>query len=108
MTSATCDEGAFEIVARLDELDEGSGRCVQVAGRTIALFRAGTAVYALDDQCPHQDASLAEGDLEDGVLMCPLHGWTFDVATGQVLNGLKSVRVHEVRIEAGNVLVALR
>ena len=30
------------------------------------------------DRCLHRNAKLSEGDLEDGCLRCPYHGWTYD------------------------------
>jgi vanillate O-demethylase monooxygenase subunit len=50
-----------------------------IAGRTIALFRdrAGVA-RALDARCPHRGANLAGGEVTDGCLACPYHGWRFD------------------------------
>ena len=32
------------------------------------------------DRCLHRNAKLSEGRLEDGCLMCPYHGWTYDAA----------------------------
>ena len=103
--SSGSGEYGFVTVAVLSELAEGIGRCVRVAGKEIALFRIGPKVYAVDDHCPHQDASLAEGDLEETTLMCPLHGWTFDITDGRVLNGEKCVPVYEVQIEGEEVRV---
>lgn len=39
-------------------------------------------LYALNDDCTHAIASLSEGRLEDGLLICPVHGGSFDVTTG--------------------------
>jgi phenylpropionate dioxygenase-like ring-hydroxylating dioxygenase large terminal subunit len=56
---------------------------VTVAGRSIALFRAGGgAVGALDDVCPHRRMSLSRGSVVGDRLQCSYHGWTFD-AQGQ-------------------------
>ena len=32
--------------------------------------------------CPHEDVALAGGDLEGSELVCPGHGYGFDLATG--------------------------
>lgn len=42
--------------------------------------RSGRAT-AMVDRCLHRNARLSEGDLFDGLLGCPYHGWTYD-ATG--------------------------
>lgn len=41
-----------------------------------------TALYAVNDTCTHQDASLSEGWLEGCLIECPLHAAAFDLRTG--------------------------
>jgi phenylpropionate dioxygenase-like ring-hydroxylating dioxygenase large terminal subunit len=43
----------------------------------IARFATGE-VLAADTACPHKGARLSNGCIQDGTLMCPYHGWTFD------------------------------
>ncbi len=103
--SSANPEPEFVTVARLADLPQGVGVCVRLGDEPIALFRCGEEVHAIHNTCPHQDGELAEGDLDGTVIMCPLHGWTFDVRTGQVLNGEKSVASYPVRIEGDEVKV---
>jgi 3-phenylpropionate/trans-cinnamate dioxygenase ferredoxin subunit len=42
-------------------------------------------VFAIADTCPHEEASLSEGFLEDGAVECPWHSSLFDVRTGELL-----------------------
>jgi len=62
------------------------GTCVTVAGKKLALFRADGKIFAIDDTCTHDEASLSEGTLihEEGrcVVECPWHGAHFDICTG--------------------------
>lgn len=37
----------------------------------------GTAVSVAEDRCPHRDAALSGGWIEDGCLVCPYHGWEY-------------------------------
>jgi nitrite reductase (NADH) small subunit len=73
---------AFVPVADLAELLPDEGTIVAVGARRIALFRRGGEVHALDNVCPHAGGPLGLGDLRDGVVSCPFHGWQFDVRTG--------------------------
>ncbi|WP_322816265.1 non-heme iron oxygenase ferredoxin subunit [Chloroflexus sp.] len=73
-------------VCTLDDVPVGSGRAFTVGGRRIAIFRvAEHDVYALDDLCSHDEASLSEGDLdtEELCVECPMHGSLFDLRTGK-------------------------
>ena len=48
-------------------------------GRRLVFFRSESGqVSALDDSCPHRNAPLSAGEVADGQLACPYHGWRFD------------------------------
>ncbi len=66
-------------------------------------------VFAIDDTCTHQDASLADGWLEDCWVECPLHASKFNLKTGAVdaPPARRPVRTHEVVIEDGVIHVRL-
>ncbi|MEE1757526.1 bifunctional 3-phenylpropionate/cinnamic acid dioxygenase ferredoxin subunit [Streptomyces sp. NPDC014892] len=66
-------------------------------------------VYAIDDTCTHQDASLADGWLEGCEVECPLHASKFDLRTGAVDSppAKLPVRTHEVVVEDGMIYVRL-
>jgi len=60
-------------------------RAVKVLGEELVLFRDDQGrVGLLGLHCPHRGASLEYGDIEDGGIRCPYHGWLFDVG-GQCL-----------------------
>jgi phenylpropionate dioxygenase-like ring-hydroxylating dioxygenase large terminal subunit len=73
----------WQPTALLDELDEVPGRplkALRIMGHDLVLFRDETGKLGLIDRdCPHRNADLAFGRLEDGGLRCPFHGWLFDV-----------------------------
>ena len=66
-------------------------------------------VFAIDDTCTHQDASLSDGWLEGCEVECPLHASRFDLRTGQVdaPPAKRPVRTHQVMISDGVIHVAL-
>ena len=85
-----------------------SGEAVRVGGPTpIAVFNADGELYAIDDTCTHQDASLADGWLEGCMVECPLHASCFDLRTGQVSGppAKRPVRTHRVVVLDGMVYV---
>lgn len=72
-------------VARLEDIPERSPLAVFVGPWAIALYRVGDQVYATDDTCSHQGASLSEGWYEGFTVTCPAHGGQFDIRTGQAV-----------------------
>ncbi len=87
------------------------GEAVRVDGDVpIAVFHTEEGeVFAIDDTCTHQDASLAEGWVEGCEVECPLHASKFDLRTGQVdaPPAKKPVRTHAVVIEGEDIYVDL-
>lgn len=92
------------------DADIGAGRLygVRVGEVPVLLVRLNGVVYAIGRICTHEYADLADGELEDGCVVCPLHGSRFDIATGQALTlpAVLPEPVYEVRIEHGIVYVA--
>ncbi|MGH7887692.1 MAG: Rieske 2Fe-2S domain-containing protein [Candidatus Binatia bacterium] len=61
-------------------------QAVKVLGEDLVLFRddkGGVGLLGL--HCSHRGSSLEYGDIEDGGLRCPYHGWLFDIR-GQCLD----------------------
>lgn len=55
---------------------------VTVNGEDVVLYRRGSEIFALGNECPHQGGNLCDGWIEGDILSCPLHGWEFDLRTG--------------------------
>jgi nitrite reductase (NADH) small subunit len=68
---------------KLNEIPVGEGRALAVGEEQVAVFRLrdGT-LRALGAVCPHRGGPLADGLLDDRVVVCPLHGFTYDLSTG--------------------------
>lgn len=65
-------------------------------------------VFAIEDACNHAGASLAEGWVEDKCVVCPVHGYVFELRTGKLLRpkGLcADQRTYPTKIEGDDVLV---
>lgn len=93
-------------VAKKSEIPSDLGKCVEAKGREIALFQVKGKVYALNHICPHQGGPLAEGGVDDGVVTCPWHGWSFNVTTGEcTFNPSIKQGTYPVKEEGEDILV---
>lgn len=100
-------EGSSEVrVAAVDDLCDGQSRVVHVGKRDMALVRV-TALefYALSNVCRHAFAPLSEGFVEGYTLMCPWHGWRYDVRDGTTDHPGADVKTYAVTVRAGEVFV---
>ena len=99
------------LVCRRQDVEPGTARCFEVAGRRVAVVRIGDEVLAVDDRCSHEDFSLADGEVIADLceIECSKHGSTFDLRTGepQSLPATKAVAVHRVELRGDDVLVEL-
>jgi nitrite reductase/ring-hydroxylating ferredoxin subunit len=85
--------------------DDGSGLAFEVGSRRVALFRHDGRLHAIDDQCPHQGASLGMGIALAGEVTCPWHAWHFDLSSGCNTDGLSArVEVFPLRVGPGGTL----
>ncbi|MCU1405079.1 MAG: hcaC 2 [Glaciihabitans sp.] len=94
----------------LSSLPRGEGVRFDEVEPPIAIFHTDDGeVFAIDDTCTHQDASLADGWLEGCAVECPLHASQFDLRTGaaDVPPAKRPVRVHQVTVTDGEVYVTL-
>jgi 3-phenylpropionate/trans-cinnamate dioxygenase ferredoxin subunit len=65
-------------------------------------------IYAIEDACNHAGASLTEGWLEGACVVCPMHGYVFELRTGKLLRpkGLcGDQRVYRAQVEGDEVVV---
>src|SRR5437899_9582795 len=53
------------------------------AGRFLCIANVEGEICATDNVCPHWGGPLGQGVIEDGKLICPWHGWQFDLRTGE-------------------------
>ena len=103
------NQPVFHRLALSSELQEGQGRPYEHVGHRIALLRHEGTVSAIEDLCPHADASLAFGPVENGCIACPWHYAEFRLTTGEALSGPtpRGIRTYAVREEAGQVSISL-
>lgn len=99
----------FVKVSQPEAIAVGQGTLVESHGQIVAVFNGGDGrFYACGAICPHEDGPLAEGWLEGNAVVCPWHGFDFDLHTGrcQVAEGL-SIPVYPTRVADGAVEVDL-
>ena len=95
-------------VGTLEKLAEGTVMEFRDGERTVAVCRAGGEVHAFQGECPHLGGPLGQGNIADGNLICPWHGWEFRCATGEAdHNPNVKLKRHRVEVREGVVFVEL-
>lgn len=84
----------------------GEGRAYAVGSTQVAVFRLRDgSLRALSAVCPHAGGPLADGQLDDSIVLCPLHARAFDLRTGACRNDELAAAVYAVRAETGEVVL---
>ena len=98
----------FEVVAHVDALEEGMMKEIIIAGTAIVLTKQDGEIFAFENDCPHAGGPLSEGQCDSGQILCPYHGWAFDLKSGECLtNSEFSIERYEVCIEDTAICVKL-
>lgn len=87
---------------------EGEARSFPAGAREVCVARVGGELLAIDNECLHRGGPLGGGMVEGSKIVCPWHGWTFDLKTGQsVHSAAAKVAAYAVKIENGEVFVEM-
>jgi nitrite reductase (NADH) small subunit len=90
----------------VDRIPIGEARVFAIEGRDVAVFRCRSGeVFATSAECPHRGGPLADGLVGGHSVICPMHGFVFDLRTGEA-PGRECGRLstHRVSVTAGGQL----
>ena len=109
-TSGARSGGRFVPVAKLKDVKPGQIKTVRArGGYEVALTSVDGRIYAFDAYCPHQHWPLKWGAVERRTLVCGLHGWCFDLETGDAVDPplADCLQVYPVKVEGDVIHVGL-
>ena len=88
-------------VGKISDVPAGRGATVKLNdGKEVALFNVNGKFHAIENFCPHKAYPLADSRLFGNTVECDLHGWRFDVRTGECSKKKGcSVEAYEVLVE---------
>jgi nitrite reductase/ring-hydroxylating ferredoxin subunit len=92
-----------KVICELTDIADGDHRIFMVDALEFGVFRQGEKVYAWENRCPHQGGPVCQGKIYPKVderigpdgkslgmcftgtrqIVCPWHGYEFNVATGR-------------------------
>ena len=74
----------------------------------IALVKQGARVHAMGARCSHAGGPLDQGWVLDGALVCPWHGSSYDLETGQPTSGPSTCPQPRYQVRLHNGMVEVR
>jgi nitrite reductase/ring-hydroxylating ferredoxin subunit len=116
--------GTFVDVGAATDFPEGQPRVISVDGRQVGVVLWRSEVFALRNVCPHEYGPVCSGialplivgdgtgemavDEDRLVIVCPWHGWEFDVRTGRAAWAAEAsykLKTYPAKLEAGRIMV---
>ncbi len=96
-------------ITKTENIPPFEGRSVTIGGRELAIFNLSDHFATIDNQCPHKGGPLCDGIVSGTVVVCPLHGWRFDLNTGLAVRASlpACVTTFPTRVEGDIILVDL-
>lgn len=95
-------------VATVGEIEPGRRKVVSINGKQIAIINIDGDLIAITNKCPHEAFPLTYAPVYENRIICPQHGWTFDVKTGKCLKDSSYyLRTYKVVIKDEDVNIEL-
>lgn len=91
------------------EIEADEPHIARAGGSVVALYDVGGKVFATSGICTHEEKCLEGGYVEDGLVECPHHSATFEIATGRAAGGVarEDLKTYPVRLDGDAVFVDL-
>jgi nitrite reductase/ring-hydroxylating ferredoxin subunit len=100
------EEEGFTFLCSLNDLQECIGKKFLINDVEIAVFKINSEVFALNNICPHQQSHLIyDGFIEDEFVVCPAHGWKFNLRNGKKDSGSNGLDTYPIKLVDENVFV---
>ncbi|MDE0184379.1 MAG: Rieske (2Fe-2S) protein [Candidatus Poribacteria bacterium] len=97
---------SYTPVAKTSDIPVGRGKAFTVNGKRVAVFNDGEKFYALNNTCAHALGSLGRGRIKNGLAICPVHGYAYDVETGVCRTDVRlQVKSYDILVEDGEIQV---
>jgi len=100
----TTQEKRDIVVADESEIPDGERKIVEIDDLSIGVFHHKGGWYALKNSCLHRSGPVCEGMLEGDELVCPWHGYRYNVTDGTLLSDTSAnLDMYQVELKDGQV-----
>lgn len=99
----------YQKICKISDLKEKEGKRFFVDDVDVAIFKVEGNVFAVSNVCPHNHSALIyDGFIEDDYVGCPVHGWMFNLKSGNQPSGARGLDVFPLKIVDDEVFVLVK
>ena len=93
-----------------DYLRSGAIIQMHITGEKICVTRTAEGIFAFNDRCPHNGASLSMGTCSPkNEVICPIHRYSFDLKTGKATSGgAFSLKTYPLEFRSDGVYLGIK
>ncbi len=105
---ARAEDKGWTHACRLEAVPENDLLVAEVGKISLLLSRIGDKIVCFENACAHLAMPLDQGELADGVLTCPHHGFRYLIESGECLTAPEvQLHTYAVRVTGGSVMVKI-
>ncbi len=110
LNSGTSEVEQWVDAGSVEQLSAIGLRRMRIGGNPVGVLRMADGTFvARELTCKHHGADLSAGEWRGTVVVCPRHGWEYDLATGQCIsNPSLPLRAYATKVEGGHLWVSLK
>ncbi len=98
----------FVRICKVADLPEKKGVRFEINDEDLAVFKVDNEIFVISNVCPHNRVALIyQGYLCNESVTCPIHGWKFDLRSGNTLSNQSNIRKYETKIIDGEIFANL-
>ena len=97
-------------IAQVSDFERQRMRAYKILARPVGIFKEADGSFrAMEVGCKHENANLLEGKVTGDIVVCPWHGWKYDLSTGECLWGSTAqLRPYACEVRGEDIYVSLR
>jgi nitrite reductase/ring-hydroxylating ferredoxin subunit len=95
-------------ICKVGDVPEGGCFRAEVDGLPpLAVFNVDNSYFIMNDTCSHGEASLSEGEIEDGQVECPWHNAKFCIKSGAALTfpAVEAQKIYQIKLVDNDILI---
>ncbi len=101
-------EGNWILAGTLLDFPDGAVCSMELGGQKIIVSRNGASITCFQNACAHLGFPIHDGEVANGIITCPHHGFQYDLASGECLTAPEvQLQPHAVRIIGSKVEVRI-
>ncbi len=97
-------------LCKVSDIKSGKAKAFKIDDFEIAVINLNSKFFALSNICPHQHTKIVNGSdaiIEGENIVCPMHGWTFEIKTGKPVYGSGQLKKFDIEVKNDEIWVKL-